>query len=88
MMICRGLPIVPTTSVGDRVFLATDRRYAPESLDHQQLWPKMAAAIERSGERGAMYATLRAIGGSNKNYAAYLIGLHVLRCRPSKGGLA
>ena len=65
---------------GDRVFLATDRHYRPETVDHQLLWPKMAAAIEKSGERGAMYATLRAIGGSNKNYAAYLIGLHVLRC--------
>jgi hypothetical protein len=28
-----------------------------------------------------MYATLRAIGGSNKDYAVYLIGqLAVLRC--------
>ena len=65
---------------GDRVFLA-DRPYAPQTLDHQQLWPRIVAAIEASGARGAMYATLRAIGGTNKNYAAYLIGqLHVLRC--------
>jgi hypothetical protein len=65
---------------GDRVFLA-DRPYAPETLDHQVIWPRIITAIEASKARGVMYATLRAIGGPNKDYAAYLIGsLHVLRC--------
>ncbi len=65
---------------GDRVFVTADRIYAPETADHQQCWPKIKAAVEGSEGRGAMYATLKAIGGSNKNYAAYLIGLKVLRC--------
>jgi hypothetical protein len=41
----------------------------------------MVAAIEKSGDRGATYAMLKAIGESNKDYAVYLIGqLGVLRC--------
>jgi len=41
----------------------------------------MATAIEKSGERGAMYSTLKAIGGPKKDYVVYLIGqLGVLRC--------
>jgi hypothetical protein len=66
---------------GDRVFLATNRTYKPETNDHRQCWPKCVAAIESSKGRGVMYSTLKAIGGSNKDYAAYLIGqLQVLRC--------
>jgi hypothetical protein len=73
---------------GDRVFLVDTRNYTPETNDHRQCWPKIIAAIKKNGERGAMYATLRAIGGSNKNYAAYLIGqLHVLRCPALEGRL-
>jgi hypothetical protein len=63
------------------VFIVPAKIYTPETLDHQQCWPKIVAAIERSKARGAMYSTLRAIGGSNKDYAAYLIGqLQVLQC--------
>lgn len=66
---------------GDRVFLVENRAYKPETNDHRKCWPKIALAIEMSKGRGAMYAALRAIGGSNKDYAAYLIGqLQVLRC--------
>jgi len=66
---------------GDRVFLAGDKHYTPATADHKQCWPKIIAAVEKGGERGAMYSTLRAIGGSNKEYAAYLIGqLQVLQC--------
>jgi hypothetical protein len=65
----------------DRVFLNPAKPYVPETNDQEQVWPKMVAAIKRSGERGAMYATPRAIGASNKDYAVYLIGqLGVLRC--------
>jgi hypothetical protein len=65
----------------DRVFLNPAKQYVPETNDHKQCWPKIVEAIEKAGERGAMYATLRAIGGSNKDYAVYLIGqLGVLRC--------
>jgi hypothetical protein len=66
---------------GDRVFLVDSGTYKPETKDHRQCWPKIALAIEMSKGRGTTYAALRAIGGSNKDYAAYLIGqLQVLRC--------
>jgi hypothetical protein len=65
----------------DRVFLNPDKPYVPETNDHKLSWPKIVAVIEKSGDRGVMYATLKAIGGSNKDYAVYLIGqLGVLRC--------
>jgi hypothetical protein len=65
----------------DRVFLNPAKPYVPETNDHKQCWPKMVVAIEKSGERGALFATLKVIGGSNKDYAVYLIDqLRVLRC--------
>jgi hypothetical protein len=69
------------TMQADRVFLNPAKPYAPETNDHKRCWPKMVAAIEKSGDRGATYAMLKAIGESNKDYAVYLIGqLGVLRC--------
>jgi len=66
---------------GDRVFLTREKHYSPQTNDHQQCWPKILFAVENGGERGVTCSTLRAIGGSNKDYAAYLIEqLQVLRC--------
>jgi hypothetical protein len=61
----------------DRVFVAPDCQYEPQTDDHKKLWPKIRAVIT---ERGAWYSTVRAAGGTNKDYAAYLIGdLRALR---------
>jgi len=66
---------------GDRVFVAPAKTYTPETVDHQQCWPKIVSAIEQSNACGAKYSTLKALCGSNKDYVAYLIGqLQVLRC--------
>jgi hypothetical protein len=65
----------------DRVRLSPGREYHCQTRDHALCWPKIQAALERAGERGLAYATVKAMGGSNKDYAAYLIGaLGVLRC--------
>jgi hypothetical protein len=55
----------------DRVFVAPDHTYAPQTEEHRRLWPRIVAAI---GEKGAWYSTLRAISGGNYDYIAYLIG--------------
>lgn len=55
----------------DRVFVATDHTYTPQTEDHRRTWPRIVAAI---GEKGAWYSTLRAIAGANHDYVAYLIG--------------
>ena len=70
------------TEDGDRVFLGPNATtYRPQTGDHQALWPKIRDAVEKSGERGVMYATLKTMGGSNKAYVAYLIGdIGALRC--------
>lgn len=55
----------------DRVFVALDHAYTPQTEDHRRTWPRIVAAI---GEKGAWYSTLRAITGPNHDYVAYLIG--------------
>lgn len=62
----------------DRVFVAPDGGYLPETNDHKIMWPRIVKMI---GERGAWYSTLRAACSSNKDYVAYLIGdLGALKC--------
>ena len=55
----------------DRVFVASNHTYTPQTEDHRRTWPRVVAAI---GEKGAWYSTLRAIAGGNYDYIAYLIG--------------
>jgi len=65
----------------DRIFLATDKPYGLTVQDHKISWPKIVDALQKAGERGLYYATVKAMGGPNKDYAAYLIGdREVLRC--------
>jgi hypothetical protein len=65
----------------DRVVVNAARTYTPQTDEHRQLWPKILAAIKKSGDRGVWYSSVKAIGGGNVDYAAYLIGdLGVLRC--------
>jgi hypothetical protein len=73
----------------DKVYVAPNCSYVPETDDHRRLWPKVCGII---GEHGAWYSTLRAACGANKDYIAYLIGdLGALVCpdvdrRMGRGG--
>jgi hypothetical protein len=65
----------------DRVFLAPDKPYGLTVQDHKACWPKIVAALKKAGDKGLYYATVKAMSGSNKDFAAYLIGdREVLRC--------
>jgi len=65
----------------DRVHLNPDRPYTPQTDEHRQLWPRIVDAIQKGGPKGAWYSSLKAIGGGNADYCAYLLGdLHVLTC--------